>query len=86
MSHNGWAQPRLEGSTVKLESIDPITGLVPNVKGLCARDAMYLLEKNGLRVKITGRGFVQQQSVMPGSKTVPGSLILLDLDTKSQPL
>ena len=86
MNDNGWAQPTLEGSKVKLVSMEPISGQVPNVKGLCARDAMYLLEKNGLKVKIKGRGFVQQQSVPAGSKTIPGSLILLDLDVQSQQL
>lgn len=86
MNYNGWANPTMDGSKVKLESIEPVSGLVPDVKGLCARDAMYLLEKNGLRVKITGRGFVQQQSVQAGSKAIPGSLILLDLDVQPQQL
>lgn len=86
MIDNGWAMPILDGATVKLESLEPTTGIVPDVTGLCARDAMYLLEKNGLNVKIKGRGFVKQQSVLAGSKAIPGSLIVLDLDVQLQQL
>jgi len=86
MSYNGWAKPTLDGATVVLESLEPAAGLVPDVKGLCARDAMYMLEKNGMKVKIKGRGFVKQQSVQAGSKAIPGSLIVLDLDIQSQQL
>jgi cell division protein FtsI (penicillin-binding protein 3) len=86
MSDNGWARSTLDGAKVKLESLEPVAGAVPDVTGLCARDAMYMLEKTGLKVKIKGRGFVRQQSVQPGSKAIPGSLILLDLDVQPQQL
>ena len=86
MSDNGWAKPIFDGVTVKLESAESLVGLVPDVKGFCARDAMFMLEKNGLKVNIKGRGFVKQQSVQAGSKAIPGSLIVLDLEVQPKQL
>lgn len=42
-------------------------GIVPNVKGMNARDAVYILEKLGMQTKIEGYGSVQSQSVAPGT-------------------
>lgn len=41
--------------------------VVPDVKGMGARDAVYLLENIGLNVKVDGVGKVQRQSILPGS-------------------
>ena len=48
---------------------------VPNVRGLSAKDASYLLEERGLTVKILGRGKVIKQSLSPGSKVIKGKQI-----------
>ncbi len=52
---------------------------VPNVLGMGLRDALYILENRGLRVKITGNGMVKRQSLQPGSKAFQGSTILIEL-------
>ncbi len=39
---------------------------VPNVQGMGLKDALYLLENLGLRVKVNGTGRVADQSVEPG--------------------
>lgn len=39
---------------------------VPNVLGMGAKDAVYLMESRGMRVKIEGRGTVKAQSVPAG--------------------
>lgn len=42
--------------------------LVPNVVGMGLRDAIFLLENNGLKVRINGQvGKVREQSVRPGT-------------------
>ena len=86
MANNGWASPTMEGTNMKLESWDPVVGIVPDVTGLCVRDALYLLEKSGLSVKVTGRGSVKQQSIPAGSKVIQGSVIVLELDIQKQQL
>jgi cell division protein FtsI (penicillin-binding protein 3) len=59
--------------------LELIDNLVPNVKGMGARDALYLLEKSGLRVNMSGAGRVVSQSVGPGRKIVKGSTVGLVL-------
>lgn len=54
-------------------------GSVPNVKGMNARDAVYILESLGLSVHLRGRGTVNRQSVEPGSPLSPGAAITLEL-------
>ncbi len=52
---------------------------VPNVKGMKARDAVYLLENMGLRASISGRGYVRTQSLKAGSNIHKGQKINLQL-------
>jgi cell division protein FtsI (penicillin-binding protein 3) len=52
---------------------------MPDLRGMGLRDAMYLLEKNGLKVEIKGFGKVRTQSVSPGTKLSKKQLIQLNL-------
>lgn len=54
-------------------------GVVPDVKGYGLRDALFRLEKAGLRVKARGAGRVEQQSLPPGSRFRRGETIILTL-------
>ncbi len=42
--------------------------MVPNVKGMGARDAIYVLENLGMNVEVSGVGKVVKQTIKPGSK------------------
>jgi len=53
--------------------------LIPDVRGMGARDALYLLEKSGLSVLLTGSGTVVSQSFSPGQKLVKGTTISITL-------
>ena len=52
---------------------------VPNVKGMGAKDAVYLLESLGLKVHLTGMGKVRSQSIAAGNTLVKGKTIQLKL-------
>jgi cell division protein FtsI (penicillin-binding protein 3) len=54
--------------------------LIPNVIGMGARDAVYLLENAGLNVNLNGSGKVRQQSVQAGSRIVKGTTITIELN------
>lgn len=54
-------------------------GIVPNLLGMTAQDALYLLENNGLRVKIIGSGAVATQSIEAGKSFTKGTQIVLQL-------
>ncbi|MBO5951565.1 MAG: PASTA domain-containing protein, partial [Bacteroidaceae bacterium] len=69
-----------DSTTVTIKAGDYITpGLVPNVVGMGAQDALYLLESVGLKVKINGVGRVRQQSLRAGTRFNSGSTIVLTL-------
>lgn len=53
--------------------------LVPNVLGMCAQDALYLMEQAGLDVRLSGRGIVKKQSIPPGSRIQDGMHVQLEL-------
>ena len=52
---------------------------VPDVLGMGLRDAVYVLENRGLRVKPNGVGRVRRQSLIPGTR-IRGQTIQLYLD------
>lgn len=52
---------------------------VPDVKGMTFRDAIFLLEKSGLKVQHEGRGRVASQSLAPGTKITKGYSIHIRL-------
>jgi cell division protein FtsI (penicillin-binding protein 3) len=54
--------------------------LVPDVNGMMLKDALFLLENSGLKVRIQGNGRVQSQSQTPGAKAVKGSYINISLE------
>ena len=54
-------------------------GSVPDVCGLDAPSAVYILEKRGIDVNLKGCGSVVAQSLPAGSAIQPGSRITLDL-------
>lgn len=54
-------------------------GVMPNLTGLSAKDALYLLENHGLYVRIVGFGSVKKQSIEAGQKVGKGNKITLTL-------
>ena len=76
-----WQQTiRLDTAGYELSSLpDARTGMVPQVVGMGLKDALYLLEREGLRVTFTGVGYIQKQSLPAGSAAKRGALIILQL-------
>jgi len=54
-------------------------GVVPDVRGMGLRDALFLLENAGIQVRATGVGTVRNQSVPPGTALSGCRSILLQL-------
>lgn len=53
--------------------------IVPDVKGMGLKDAVYILENSGLKVFVEGVGKVKEQSLTPGQKCIKGMSISLKL-------
>lgn len=58
---------------------DLAKGVMPRLFGLGLREAVYLLESNGIRVEVSGVGSVWRQSVRAGSKVKRGDKVELTL-------
>jgi cell division protein FtsI (penicillin-binding protein 3) len=62
-----------------MKTVSQKDGIVPNVIGMGAKDAVYLLESSGLRVSLSGTGKVVSQSIRGGSKINKGQSVSLIL-------
>jgi len=79
-SKEDWVTTRESGDTIRLVGVDLKKGLVPDVRGMSLRDAIYLLENSGLRVRYSGRGRVLRQSPEHGARVYEGSVVSLDMN------
>jgi cell division protein FtsI (penicillin-binding protein 3) len=74
-----WVNTEKTEKAVGLTGRSVVKGLVPNVVSMGAKDAIYLLENEGLRVRIVGRGSVRNQSIPPGTRARKGDQITLEM-------
>ncbi len=75
-----WVATRENGDTIRLANVKIEKGLIPDVRGMSLRDALYLLESCGLRVKINGKGKVRRQSPEHGARYFDGTIVTLDMN------
>jgi cell division protein FtsI (penicillin-binding protein 3) len=75
-----WVATRENGDTISLAGIKVQNGLVPDVRGMSLRDAIYLLENKGLRVRYSGKGRVLKQSPEHGARYFEGSVVSLEMN------
>ena len=66
-------------SKVSMASVDVKAGKMPDVTGMGARDAVYQLERLGVKVKLSGKGFVARQILAPGATLQTGMSCMLEL-------
>ncbi len=79
-SKEDWVATRESGDTIRLVGVSLKEGLVPDVRGMSLRDAVYLLENSGLRVRYSGKGRVLRQSPEHGARVYEGSVVSLDMN------
>ena len=53
--------------------------VMPDVHGMGARDAVFLIESRGVKVRLTGRGKVTEQSIGAGERIKKGMVCSLKL-------
>ena len=74
-----WATIISETDNTHFESVEFKENLVPDVRGMRAKDAVYLLENMGIKTTLSGRGHVRSQSVKAGTTIKKGQSINLQL-------
>ncbi|NMC37988.1 MAG: transpeptidase family protein [Bacteroidales bacterium] len=79
-SKEEWVATRESGDTIRLVGVEIKKGLVPDVRGMSLRDAIYILENAGLKVRYSGKGRVLRQSPAHGARVWEGSVVSLDMN------
>lgn len=74
-----WVQASVMNHAVEWKGKRTSGNLVPNVMGMSLKDALFLLENKGLKVRFEGKGRVTEQSIPQGSKVKKGDLVYLKL-------
>ncbi len=74
-----WVATEKRDSAIRLRNRYIKDRLVPDVTGMGAKDAMFVLENLGLNVVINGRGAVGSQSIKSGTRFRQGDRIVLKL-------
>lgn len=74
-----WVKMKYDSTAYRSEALVMNNNLIPDVRGMGARDAIYLLEKSGLRVNLIGAGKVVSQSLSPGQKLVKGTTVTITM-------
>ncbi len=77
--NSDWVLTTRLDSCVKLSNRTITKNLMPNVKGMGVKDAVFILENAGLSVELQGRGTIQKQSVAPGTRISKGDLVVLEM-------
>ncbi|MBI9066938.1 MAG: transpeptidase family protein [Salinivirgaceae bacterium] len=77
--NSDWVATEKRDSTIRFNNRYVNDKTIPSVKGMGAKDAIFLLENLGLHVVIKGRGSVGEQSLSPGTKYRHGDRIVLEL-------
>ena len=76
---NKWVVTQTGSEQVEMGRRNIVENLVPNVKGMSAQDAVYILENAGLKVWLKGSGMIKSQSIIPGANIYRGQEIILEL-------
>ena len=67
-----WGHATRQADDVALAKTPDEAGLMPDLTDMGARDVVFMLEKMGVRVKLTGTGRVKSQSIPYGRPLQPG--------------
>ncbi|MBC6988607.1 penicillin-binding transpeptidase domain-containing protein [Hymenobacter sp. BT491] len=82
-----WVHTAVDSGTQALAwQVNPVRrNRVPDVTGMTLRDALFLLENRGLRVKAIGTGRVRRQSLAAGMPLQRGAGVVLELQPIGAP-
>ena len=75
-----WIKTRESGDTITYTGVKISKGMVPDVRGMSLRDAMYLLENSGYQVRFSGKGKVLRQSPEHGERYFEGQVVSLEMN------
>jgi len=77
---SGWSRMYATHDQTVINKQNISRQVIPNVRGMGLKDALYLLESMDVKVKSRGKGKVISQSVNPGMPVQKNQIVTLELD------
>ena len=74
-----WVKAFAEEKRTRIEKIEITKNVVPDLSGMGAKDAVFILENMGLNVQVQGRGKVVSQNLKPGTFAKKGCFVMINL-------
>ena len=75
-----WRRSFLKNNSVQPLAMQTKGEVMPDVKGMGLKDALYVLETAGVKVKVNGKGRINNQSIAAGTPVAKGQEIMLYLN------
>jgi cell division protein FtsI (penicillin-binding protein 3) len=72
-----------EGSVNVIEPDTVSLNKVPDVTGMGVKDAVYVLQERGLKVRMNGCGQIARQDIAAGTPAIKGQCITLTASTEN---
>lgn len=74
-----WGKAYAENGRAVIKSQPIRSKIMPNVRGMGLKDALYLLENMGVKVQVLGKGRIAAQSIAPGTVLDRPIQVILEL-------
>jgi len=74
-----WVKLVVNEKQTRTERVVVGKNVVPDLNGMGAKDAVFILENMGLNVQVFGRGKVVSQNLKPGTFARKGSIAMISL-------
>lgn len=75
-----WAQVAQETTRAVATSLPTDKYLMPDLRGMGLKDALYLIEQMQLKASVRGVGKIRQQSLLAGQRVFKGQTVYLELN------
>ena len=75
-----WVKTFVVEKHTRIEKVVITKNVVPDLTGMGAKDAVFILENMGLRVQVFGRGKVFSQNIKPGTFAKKGNPVIINLE------
>ncbi len=75
-----WGVVKADSASLQFAPVGIEAGRIPSVVGMGLKEAVYLLERTGVKVSFSGRGRVVSQSASPGTVAVRGQVVGIRLE------
>jgi cell division protein FtsI (penicillin-binding protein 3) len=79
VAQNTWSNVYAADYKPVIKASDVHQQVMPNVRGMGLKDAVYLLENMGVKISAKGKGKIIAQSVAPGTVLAKGITVMLEL-------